>query len=228
MPNPRSETSRQSLDRLNPNQVAEGLTSKENYDVWSKSNRHGSISFGSIHQKGDVTSGVKLETSDSNHVLCFDSDGERKGWTTLKQPGQLSIDCGMEFASTTSVDDPKEKGARDSLCMHAHNGNITINARNGKLRLEADDIELVARGDGSTQGIIKLTSTQKIRLHSKNIEMHSGGVFKIVSTDKLEITANTCMKIYSSIIAGISDAVNKKDSKNGHKRFQQKQSQAIP
>ena len=227
MPNPRLETSKQSLDRTDPSQPAKGLTAKENYDVWSKSNRHGSISLGSIHQKGDVTAGVKLETSDSNHVLCFDSDGERKGWTTLKQPGQLSIDCGKEFASTTSVDDPKEKAARDSLFMHAHNGNITINARNGKIRLEADDIELVARGDGTTQGMIKLTASQKIRMHSKNIEMNTSGMFKIVSTDKLEITANTCMKIYSSIIAGITDAVNSKDSKNGHKKFQQKQSQAI-
>ena len=40
-----------------------------------------------------------------------------------------------------------------------------------------------------------------------------------------EVIGNSCLKMYGSIIRGVSDACSVKDSKVGGKRYQQQQSQ---
>ena len=46
---------------------------------------------------------------------------------------------------------------------------------------------------------------------------------KIMSSGITEVIANSTLKIYGSIIRGVSDAVALKDSKVGGKRYQQQQ-----
>lgn len=71
-------------------------TAKQNYTAIKYGNDHGSISFGSIHKQGDVTSGVMLQTSDANHSFFMDKDGPRKGWTTITSPGNVQIEAGSD------------------------------------------------------------------------------------------------------------------------------------
>ena len=47
-------------------------TAKQNYTAIRYGNDHGAISFGHIHKPGDVTAGVKLQTSDGEHVFFMD------------------------------------------------------------------------------------------------------------------------------------------------------------
>ena len=69
-------------------------TAKQNYTAIRYGNDHGSLSFGHIHKPGDVTAGVKLQTSDGEHVFFMDKDGQRKGWTTSLSPGNFQVQCG--------------------------------------------------------------------------------------------------------------------------------------
>jgi len=46
-----------------------------------------------------------------------------------------------------------------------------------------------------------------------------------VSTGQTEISANTCMRIYGSIIRGVTDACSVKDSKNNNQRTQKENNQ---
>ncbi len=48
---------------------------------------------------------------------------------------------------------------------------------------------------------------------------------KIMSAGITECIGNTCLKMYGSIIRGVSDAVALKDSKVGGQRYQQQQNQ---
>ena len=53
-----------------PRNTSRGLNrgdGKFNYDAIQYGNRHGRIHFGKIHQPGDVTSAVMLETADGKH-----------------------------------------------------------------------------------------------------------------------------------------------------------------
>ena len=110
-----------------------GNNLKSNYSAITYGNNHGSISFGKIHKRADVTSDVMLQASDGEHFMSMDKDGPRKGWTTFMGPGNFQVECGSNRAE------------EDDTCMiNAKNGNIDIIATNGKIRLQANDIELVA------------------------------------------------------------------------------------
>ena len=196
------------------NRGSEGNNLKKTYTTVKYCNDHGSITFGHIHKEADVISDVMLRGSDGEHFFSMDKDGERNGWTTSMSPGNFQVECG----SNRKKDD-------DTCMINAKNGNIDIIATNGKIRMQANSIELVAVGDNS-EGNIVLEATETISLDSSKIVMNSKIKTKIVSSGVTDICSNSCLKLYSSIIRGVTDAVAVKDSKVGGQRFQQECNQA--
>ena len=190
-----------------------GNNIKKNFTATTYSNDHGAVCFGRVHKRGDVTSDVMLLGSDGRHFLSLDKDGPRKGWTTSMSPGNLQLECGSDNTE-----------AQDTCMINAKNGNIDIIATNGKIRLQAHDIELVALKDGSA-GNVKIFAGENISLDSKKILIDGTVNVKIMSAGITEVVGNSCLKIYGSIIRGVSDACSVKDSKVGGKRYQQQQSQ---
>ena len=108
---------------------------KQNYTAVRYGTDKGSIKFGHIHKKADVTAGVMLDTPDGRHNFYLDVDGQRKGWTSSTSPGNFQVMCGLD-----------NDEAVNSMMLEALNGDITIVARNGKIRLQGTDIEMVAVG----------------------------------------------------------------------------------
>ena len=106
------------------------------------------------------------------------------------------------------------------MMICARNGNINIVAVNGKIRFEADDIELIARGEKTSEGNVRIKATENIELDAKKVLINSKSYTKIASSGKVEVAANGCLKTYGSLIQGVSDAVSSKDSKVGGKPFQ--------
>ena len=189
--------------------------SKQNYTAKSSGNDKGSVKHGQIDKKGSVTSGVKLDTPDGRHQFNLEIDGKRKGWTSSTSPGHFQVECGSD----------KEE-ADDTLVLNALNGNICITAHNGKIRLQGTDIELVAIGEGGSKGHIKCSATETFTVHkTKKILLDSKSLTKITSTGTISIAANSCLKMYGSIIRGVTDACSKKDSKCGGQRFQKENNQ---
>jgi len=196
-------------DRMFPSNPND--TAKQNYTAIRYGNDHGAISFGHIHKPGDVTAGVKLQTSDGEHVFMMDKDGQRKGWTTSLSPGNFQVQCGE-----------KKEEAEDSMILNALNGNILICATNGKIRLQATDIELIAVGEGSSKGNIRLDATENISTSSKSFKINAVNTLSFNSPSNMEIAANGVLTLYGSVIRGVTDACAVKDSKNGNKRKQKK------
>ena len=186
-----------------------GGSAKQNYTALRYGNNPGSIAFGQIHKQGDVTSSVMIETPDGEHQLSLDLDGERTGWTCSTSPGNFQVECGSA-----------NQEAEDSLVLNAKNGNIIIMATNGKIRMQATDIELVAVGEGGAKGNIKMNATESIVTESKKLLMNAKSFYRIASPQTGEVVANGVLKLYSSIIRGVTDAVAVKDSKVGGQRFQ--------
>ena len=186
-----------------------GGSAKQNYTALRYGNNQGSIAFGQIHKQGDVTSSVMIETPDGEHQLSLDLDGERTGWTCSTSPGNFQVECGSA-----------NQEAEDSLVLNAKNGNIIIMATNGKIRLQGTDIELVAVGEGGAKGNIKMNATESIITESKKLLMTAKSFYRIASPQTGEVVANGVLKLYSSIIRGVTDAVAVKDSKVGGQRFQ--------
>ena len=191
-------------------------SAKQNYTTVKYGNNQGSIAFGQIHKQGDVTSGVMLETPDGEHQLSLDLDGQRTGWTCSTSPGNFQVECG-------SANDE----AQDSAVINAKNGNIILLATNGKIRLQATDIELIAVGDGGAKGNIKMNATETITTESKKLLLSAKSFYRIASPQTGEVVANGVLKLYGSIIRGVTDAVAVKDSKVAGQRFQKQMNEGV-
>jgi hypothetical protein len=179
-------------------------TAQSNYSSISFGQKDASISFGHIAKSGDVIHDVKLQAEDGRHQFTLDKNGIRKGWTSSTSPGNFQVLCGMDTP-----------GDKDSMVLCAQNGNIVIRAMNGRIRLEALDIDIIASGNPPDRGNILVKAHDGIKLDCKNLNMAATNSWKLMTTGMGEITANTTMKMYSSMIRGVTDAVKNKDSKLG-------------
>jgi len=202
-----------SNDRL-PNKSGGGNNLKQNFTAIKYGNDHGSIAFGKIHKKADVTSDIMLAASDGEHFMSMDKDGQRNGWTTFMSPGNFQVECGSN-----------REESNDTCMINAKNGNIDIIATNGKIRLQATDIELVAVGGSVDKGNIRVSATESFSVDAKKVLLSSKVNTKIASAGITEVVGNSCLKIYGSVIRGVSDACAVKDTKVGGQRYQQQQNQ---
>jgi hypothetical protein len=109
--------------------------------------------------------------------------------------------------------------------INAKNGNIDIIATNGKIRLQATDIELIAVGGSVDKGNIRVSATENFSVDAKKVLLSSKVNTKIASAGITEVVGNSCLKIYGSVIRGVSDACAVKDTKVGGQRYQQQQNQ---
>ena len=191
-------------DRLGKDNPGDNPTdqAQQNYTEIGLGNDKGSVKMGHVHKQGDVTAGVGLYTPDAEHQLSLDIDGERKGWTIATGPGAFQIECGS-----------KMEEAENSVLITAVNGDVSIVATNGKIRLQGTDIELTAVGEGQTKGNIKLEATENVLIESKKVVVTAKTLYKLCTAGDAEIVANGVLEIYGSIIRGVTDAVKIKDSK---------------
>jgi hypothetical protein len=145
----------------------------------------------------------------------MDKDGPRKGWTTFMGPGNFQVECGSNRSKTD-----------DTVMINAKNGNIDIVATNGKIRLQANDIELIAVGEDTAEGNITMKASENITGDAKKIIMNSVNNTKMMSSGICEAIGNSGLTLYGNIISGVSDAVAVKDSKVGGQQYQRKQNQS--
>ena len=155
---------------------------KQNYTAVRYGNEKGSIKFGHIHKKADVTAGVMLDTPDGRHQFSLDIDGPRKGWTSSTSPGNFQVMCGLD-----------NEEAENSMMLEAWHGDISIIAHDGKIRLQGTDIELVAIGGADKgKGNITATATETFTVHeTPKIILKSTSLTQIKGTGMIDIAANS-------------------------------------
>ena len=176
------------------------------------SNDHGSVTLGHLHKPGDVIADVLIQASDGRHAISLDKDGPRKACTQITAPGRISIRSGMD-----------KKEAEATMVIISDNGDICIIARNGKIRMQATDIHMIATGEGGSKGNITMDASENIKMESKKVLITAKTFMKLASPGNIEMAANSGMKIYASIIREITDAVAVKDSYVGGNDYWSKQ-----
>ena len=186
-----------------------GGTAHSNYTAQRIGNDHGNIKFGHVHKDAGTTSGVMLETTDSLHHITLDKAGERKGHTISLSPGDTVIKAGE-----------KNTVSQTTIMIEAVNGDICLVASNGKIRMQADDIEMIANGGDGNNGNISLTAVENIFTDSKKFLVTAKNFYKIVTPGYGEMIANSGMTLYASLIRGVTDACAIKDSKVGGQAIQ--------
>ena len=180
---------------------------KCNYWAQEIGTQNGVIKFGALSPQGDVTCSVQIVGLDGRHFINMDEDGKRKGWTTMNAPGAFQINAGEDLIQINEGggEGRKNKVEQNCIFMNAENGDITIRARNGKLRLEGLDIEMVATGN-SPEGVCWVRANETLKLDGKNITIDGKQSYKLISTGLLTIGGLLGTQIISPLVTGITAA----------------------
>jgi hypothetical protein len=141
----------------------------------------GELRFGNIDEN-QVKSSVLLRSGNpsfsKSHYMQFDDTGKLAGGTLNRCPGVYQIKCG---------DGPVEDV---SFVLHAVNGDIIIGAPKGRIRMFAQDIDLIASGPGNDSGFINLQSNQKIELQSPIINAEASVSIGLAAPKGVNITTS--------------------------------------
>lgn len=191
---------------------------KKDFQVVEYGNTHGEIRFGHLWgvEGSNVQSDVCLQASDPIHYFTLEkgskSNGERTGWTCSRNPGVFEVKCG------DTVDEDKP-----AIYIEAINGDIVLKASNGKIRLQALDVDIQAIGEDNKRGVVDIKANETINLDAKIVNLGSNKTtaMKILSTGIGEMTFKSSLTMYAGLGKAITSTVGEggKDSKFGGKDF---------
>lgn len=183
--------------------------SRINYHSYRLGNDHGEIRFGHIHDDDNIA-GFLVRTGDDGgrHYIQLDSSGSiekgRKGGTIFSSPGSHQIVCGADV-----------KKEIPAFITIAENGDIVFSAPKGRIRLLAENIDLVASGSDGKNGVITIDSNEKVIVKSPIIDIRSSVSTKIFSEKTVDVIGKAILNIYGGLIDCADGATKLKGSKGG-------------
>jgi len=185
------------------------MAEKSNYWAQEIGTQNGVIKFGAMSPDGDVTASVQIVGVDGRHFIAMEEDGNRRYWTTMNAPGAFQINAGEDLAvHNPDAEGRKNKVNQNAIFINAENGDVTIRARNGKLRLEGLDIEMVATGN-APEGVIWANAKETLKLDSKNVTIDGKQSCKIMTSGLMTIRGGLGTQMLSPLIEGVSAAMSK-------------------
>ena len=176
---------------------------KETFEALEYGNRWGKIYFGGLNLSGqgglesDVLSGIGLQAYNSLHYIQMENDGPRKGWTLQRNPGVWEVKCG---------DSVKE--GEIGAYIQVENGDLVLKAPNGRIRLQAVDIDLRADGYNQKTGVINIDSNNQVKIRTENFKVQSENGISLQSPQAIDIVSNTAMNLAGNFVGGFTSAAN--------------------
>lgn len=166
-------------------------------------NEHGEIRFGHIIKEKQFGYYVRTGDDGGRHYIRMRTNGDvkqgQKGSTNFHSPGSFTIDCGEDVRGVKSADGSKVVNP-PAFNLLAQNGDVTISAPQGTIKLVAQNIELIAEGNDGPNGNIILDSNEKIKLTSPDIECNSSVCTKIVSENTVNVIGSGIMNLYGGMM----------------------------
>ena len=175
--------------------------SKETFESLTWSNRFGALTLGTLNLAGqggleaDVLSGIGLQAANSLHYMQMENNGPRKGWTVNRTPGVWELKC---------ADSVKE--GEIGAYMHVENGDLVLKAPNGRIRLQAVDIDLRADGYNQKTGVINIDSNNEVKITTETFKVKSENGISLFSPQAIDIVSNTAMNLASNFVGGFTSA----------------------
>ena len=188
------------------------MSQRKNYHTVRYGTRDGEIQFGHIHKDNNESAVMLRSGHDFIHYISMDSTGNevRKHGTICRSPGSFQVKAGDNAKVT---DDNRNNDA--GITMDAVSGDIILRAPQGKIRIHAQDIELIADGHNGKTGYVKITSNDKVIINSKSIDIRAKETAKFFSENKLDVVGNAIMNIYGGLVDMADGATSILGSKTG-------------
>ena len=183
-------------------------------------NEHGEIRFGHIIKEKQFGYYVRTGDDGGRHYIRMRTNGDvkqgQKGSTNFHSPGSFTINCGEDVRGVKSADGSKVVNP-PAFNLLAQNGDVTISAPQGTIKLVAQNIELIAEGNDGPNVNIILESNEKIKLTSPDIEVNSSVATKIVSENTVNLVGSGIMNVYGGMMDFADGATSLLGSKNTNK-----------
>ena len=166
----------------------------------------GEIKFGHIHTDNVVSACMLRSGFTHKHYITLDGPGGedfRTHSTTCRSPGAFQVKAGDGV--------PDEQ---PGIFLDAVNGDIVIRAANGRIRLEAIDIDLRANGSDGNRGNIIIDANDAAIMKGQVIDVNAKASAKFFSEKSVEVSGTTVTNIYGGFIDMADGATSLKGSKN--------------
>ena len=180
----------------------------QNFHTIRYGNKDGELKFGHVHSDQQISSFLVRSGHDDRHFMTMDCTGSkpegRRGGTINSCPGSFQVKCGDDVEQNIPA-----------FFIEAVNGDIVLKASRGRIRMEAENIDMIASGSSGGIGNIIMTANENVEIKCKNFDFTASSVGKVISNGTLKITGDTLLNIYGGIIDGASAASKVKPSKAG-------------
>ena len=184
------------------------MAKKENFHPYYIGTEHGRLSFGHVRDSNEISACMLQSGPDGGrHYIVMEETGDAKigtkGSTKSYCPGTFTVKSGKDIDNYPI--DPKtgkpslEPSNIPAIWYEAENGDIIIKAPRGRIKLEAESIELTAKGFDGRTGNILMDADDKIALNAQIVDVKSRVSTKIFSESTVDMIGKGIMNIYGGL-----------------------------
>lgn len=163
------------------------MAKSQNLEVKDIRTKDGNLRFGHIH-KDQTKSSVMMQGQGGLEFISIEQVGLREGWIWSRCRGRYQITCGDNVKAGDVAFLLNTAGA-DGF----YKGDVVIHTR-GRFLVNAENIELIARGNDNANGLITLQSNEKIELDSKQINITAKETMSLYASE-INTSAKNIMKM---------------------------------
>jgi hypothetical protein len=182
----------------------------ETRDTTRYGSRHGELKFGHVHNDECLSAAMIRSGHEYRQYITLDAVGQRKGCITACTPNTFQIKCAHDL----------EKG-NIAFVIEAQHGDIIFNALDGDIRMQARNIDILAKqnANNNKQGVLTLEANEKIMMRSKNVEINGSSVIKFFSSGNCEVVAKCSMDFSAGLFSMVDNACANKTKPSLWKDF---------
>lgn len=181
------------------------MAEKKNYHQLRYGTALGEIKFGHIHDDNEQSSVMLRSGSNFDHYITMEATGKehRKGGTICRSPGSFQIKAGENIT----------KEGDFGVYIDAASGDLVLRAASGKIRIEAQNIEMKATGKDGKNGNIVCDANEKFLVRAQIVDVSGKASTKIFSEGTVNCIGNQFLNLYGGMVDAADAATNKKGSK---------------
>ena len=179
------------------------MAKKENFHPYYIGTEHGRLSFGHVRDSNEISACMLQSGPDGGrHYIVMEETGSAeegtKGSTKSFCPGTFTVKSGKDIVNyPEGKDEPRNIPA---IWYEAENGDIIIKAPRGRIKLEAESIELTAKGFDGRTGNILMDADDKIALNAQIVDVKSRVSTKIFSESTVDMIGKGIMNVYGGLV----------------------------
>lgn len=181
------------------------MAQQKNYHTVRYGNADGEIRFGHIHDDNNI-SGVMIRNGHEDlNYITLEATGEdhRKGGTICRSTGSFQIKAGDRVGKN-----------KPGVYIDAANGDLVLRAPNGRVRIEGQNIDLLASGPNNKNGVIRLESNEKVLVQTNIFDVNATTSAKIFSDGTVDVIGKVIVDIYGGLV-DIADGFTKSVGSKG-------------